>query len=55
MHGDPLFLMRKTETIATYVTCIRQVAALLGYEEPQILEVFKKHIPHKIILDTVSY
>ena len=29
------------ETIDTYVTHIRQVAALLGYGEPQILEVFK--------------
>ena len=26
-----------TETIDAYVTCIRQVAALLGYGEPQIL------------------
>ena len=28
------------ETIDPYVTCIGQVAALLGYGEPQILEVF---------------
>ena len=28
-------------TIDAYVTQIRQVAILLGYEEPQILEVFK--------------
>ena len=34
-----------TETIDSYVTQIRQVAALLGYEEPQILEVFKTHFP----------
>ena len=27
--------------IDTYVTCIRQVAALLGYGEPQNVEVFK--------------
>ena len=32
-----------TETIDTYVTHIRQVAALLGCGEPQILEVFKTH------------
>ena len=32
-----------TETIDAYVTCIRQVAALLGYRESQILEVFKTH------------
>ena len=30
-----------TETIDSYVTRIRQVTALLGYGEPQILEVFK--------------
>ena len=36
-----------TEIIDTYITHIRQVAALLGYGEPQILEVFKKHTPHK--------
>ena len=30
-----------TETIDSYVTQIRQVATLLGYEEHQILEVFK--------------
>ena len=30
------------------VTCIRQVAALLGYGEPQILEVFKNTLPTKL-------
>ena len=34
-----------TETIDAYVTQIRQVATLLGYGEPQILEVFKTHFP----------
>ena len=29
-----------TETIDAYVHCIRQVANLLGYQEPQALEVF---------------
>ena len=37
-----------TETIDVYVTCIRQVAALLGYGEPQILEVFKNTLPTKL-------
>ena len=37
-----------TETIGTYVTCIRQVAALLGYVKPQILEVFKNTFPTKL-------
>ena len=30
----------------TYVTRIRQVAVLLGYGEPQILEVFKNTLPN---------
>ena len=37
-----------TETIDAYVTCIRQVASLLGYGEPQILEVFKSPLPTKL-------
>ena len=37
-----------TETIDAYVTCIRQVAALLGYGEPHILEVFKNTFPTKL-------
>ena len=35
-----------TETLHAYVTRIRQVAALLGYGEPQILEVFKNTLPN---------
>ena len=34
--------------IDAYVTCIRQVAALLGYEEPQILEVYINTLPTKL-------
>ena len=34
--------------IDSYVTQIRQVATLLGYEEPQILEVFKNTLPTKL-------
>ena len=45
MHGDLLALMK---TIEAYVTCIRQVATLLGYGEPQILEVFKNTLPTKL-------
>ena len=37
-----------TETLDSYVTCIRQVTALLGYEVPQILEVFKNTLPTKL-------
>ena len=36
------------ETIDSYVMRIRQVATLLGYEEPQILEVFKSTLPTKL-------
>ena len=36
------------ETIDTYVNCIRQVATLLGYQEPQVLEVFKNTLPTKL-------
>ena len=37
-----------TETIDSYVIQIRQVATLLGYGEPQILEVFKNALPTKL-------
>ena len=30
------------------MTCIRQVATLLGYGEAQILEVFKNTVPTKL-------
>ena len=38
----------KTETIDSYVIRIRQVATLLGYGEPHILEVFKNTLPMKL-------
>ena len=37
-----------TETLDTYVTRITQVAALLGYGEPQKLEVFKNTLPNRL-------
>ena len=37
-----------TETIDAYVTCIRQVATLLGYGEPQILDVFTRTLHTKL-------
>ena len=37
-----------TETIDAYVSCISQVAARLGYGEPQILEVFKNTLYTKL-------
>ena len=36
------------ETIDSYVVHIRQVATLLGYGEPQILDVFKNTLPTKL-------
>ena len=36
------------EMIDAYVNCIRQVATLLGYQEPQILEVFKNTLSTKL-------
>ena len=38
-----------TEIIDAYVTCIRQVAALLGYGESQILQVFKNTLVQNCI------
>ena len=37
-----------TETIDAYVHHIRQVANLLDYQDPQILEVFKNTLPSKL-------
>ena len=36
------------DTIDTYITRIKQVAALLNYGEPQILELFKNTLPTKL-------
>ena len=41
-------LDENNETIDSYVIRIRQVANLLGYGEPQILEVFKNTLPTKL-------
>ena len=38
-------LNENTKTIDAYVNHIRQVATLLGYQEPQILELFKNTLP----------
>ena len=37
-----------TETLDAYATCIRQVATLLGYGRPQVLEVFKNTLPTRL-------
>ena len=45
MLGRSFHFDKNTETINAYVMHIRQVAALLGYGEPHILEVFKNLLP----------
>ena len=35
-------------TLNSYVTCIRPLVTLLGYGEPQVLEVFKNTLPTKL-------
>ena len=39
---------KNTETIDTYIHCIRQIANLLGYQDLQLLEVFKNTLPSKL-------
>ena len=39
---------KNSETINSYNTHIRQVATLLGYVEPQALEVFKNTLPSRL-------
>ena len=41
---------KNTETLDAYVTCIRQIATLLGYGKPQVLEVFKNTLPARLYL-----
>ena len=48
MHGDLVVLVKIWRHIDSYVTQISKVATLLGYEEPQILEVFKNTLPTKL-------
>ena len=56
MCGAHCHFNENTETLGFIGdTCIRQVATLLGYGEPQILEVFQNTHSHKIILGTISH
>ena len=36
------------ETLDVYIIRIKQVARLLGYEDPQVLEVFKNTVPNRL-------
>ena len=42
------YFHENTETLDSYVMNIRQVATLVGYGEPQILEVFKNTLPTRL-------
>ena len=37
-----------TDTIDSYILNIKQVASLLNYGEPEILELFKNTLPNKL-------
>ena len=39
---------KNSETMESYVTCIKWVAALLGYGEPQVLKVFENTLPSRL-------
>ena len=39
-----------TDTIDSYISKIKQIAALLNYGEPQIIELFKNTLPSKLYL-----
>ena len=39
---------KNTDTIDSYKLKVKQVAALLNYEEPQILELFENTLPRKL-------
>ena len=41
-------MMKKTDTIDSYILKIKEVASLLNYGEPEILEVFKNTLPSKL-------
>ena len=41
---------KSTEMLDAYITCIKQVAALLGYGKPQVLEVFRNTLPMRLYL-----
>ena len=48
MLGDHFTMMKNAESLDTNVTKIRQVTALLVYEELQILEVIKNTLPKRL-------
>ena len=45
---EQLFHARRSFHYDTYVTRIRHVVSLIGYGEPQILDVFKNALPNRL-------
>ena len=48
MCGDHSTSMKTQKTSEAFVIHIRQVAILLGYGKPQVLEVFKNTLPMRL-------
>ena len=48
MCGDPFAMMKNEDTIDSYILKFKQVASLLNYGEPEILELFKNTLPSKL-------
>ena len=48
MEIIPFHFDENTEILDDYVTHIKQVAALLGYGKPQVLEIFKNTLPMRL-------
>ena len=55
VQGNSIFHMwrsfqydENTDTIDSYILKVKQVASLLNYGEPEILELFKNMLPNKL-------
>ena len=48
MCGDCLGMMKNEDTIDSYILKVKQVASLLNYGKPEILELFKNTLPSKL-------
>ena len=48
MLGGHSHYDENVETPDAYIIRIKQVARLLGYEDPQVLEVFKNTVPNRL-------
>ena len=47
-YGDCLGMMKMKTLIDSYILKVKQVASLLNYGEPEILELFKNTLPRKL-------